>query len=118
MRNIFVGAALAFAIVSPAFAADHSATPKQLTVVKSAFSEVQTLKDPDSVKLKNVRISKDNVCGEVNAKNSYGAYVGYTTFYGMYFAKDKDGNPVAMIMHIDSDDGDTIAQQMCATNGL
>ena len=49
------------------------------------------LKDPDSAKLRNVRVvtkpaQRDeaeintNVCGELNAKNSYGAYVGYVKF--------------------------------------
>ncbi len=42
-------------------------------------------KDPDSVKYKDVRIIdkglKRVVCGLLNAKNSYGAYVGYTRFY-------------------------------------
>ena len=118
MKHLFIAATLSYAAIFPAFAADHPATPKELTVVKKAFSEMETLKDPDSVKIKDVRISGDNVCGKVNAKNSYGAYVGYTIFFGMYFSKNKEGNPVALIMHIDSGDEDNIAQQMCATKGL
>jgi len=118
MKHLFIAATLSCAAIFPAFAADHAATPKELTVVKKAFSEMETLKDPDSVKIKDVRISGDNVCGKVNAKNSYGAYVGYTIFFGMYFSKNKEGNPVALIMHIDSGDEDNIAQQMCATKGL
>jgi len=39
------------------------------------------LKDPDSVKYRNVQEYSENVvCGEYNAKNSYGAYGGYETF--------------------------------------
>jgi len=42
------------------------------------------LKDPDSAKFRNVRFVKYNartvVCGEVNAKNSYGGYVGFENF--------------------------------------
>ncbi len=42
------------------------------------------LKDPDSAKFRNVAIKKYEglriVCGEVNAKNSYGAYVGFKKF--------------------------------------
>ena len=49
------------------------------------------LKDPDSAKFRNVRVvtkpaQRDetkintNVCGELNAKNSYGAYIGYVKF--------------------------------------
>ena len=45
-----------------------------------------TFKDPDSVKFRDLRISKDGafVCGELNAKNSYGGYVGYTRFYSLW----------------------------------
>jgi hypothetical protein len=43
------------------------------------------LKDPDSAKFRNVFISnltyEPTVCGEINAKNSYGAYGGYEIFY-------------------------------------
>lgn len=48
------------------------------------------MKDPDSSKFRNVKfIQKDEaddgtvsgyVCGEVNAKNSYGAYAGFSPF--------------------------------------
>jgi hypothetical protein len=45
----------------------------------------RTFKDPDSVQWQNVYVIKgaDNnlgLCGEVNAKNSYGAYVGFKKF--------------------------------------
>jgi hypothetical protein len=35
-----------------------------------------TLKDPDSARFRNQK----SVCGEVNAKNSYGGYVGFRRF--------------------------------------
>ncbi|GAB2463711.1 hypothetical protein GCM10027082_14090 [Comamonas humi] len=42
-------------------------------------------KDPDSVKFRGLFFSNrkgmPTLCGEVNAKNSYGAYVGYRGFY-------------------------------------
>jgi hypothetical protein len=40
-------------------------------------------KDPDSAEFRNVRECPTGfyVTGEVNGKNSYGAYVGYRTFY-------------------------------------
>lgn len=42
------------------------------------------MKDPDSAKFRNLRFVKYNektvVCGEVNAKNSYGGYVGFENF--------------------------------------
>ncbi|MCU4623464.1 hypothetical protein KTJ54_15365 [Acinetobacter radioresistens] len=36
-----------------------------------------TLKDPDSAEFRNVK----GYCGEVNAKNSFGGYVGFKRFY-------------------------------------
>lgn len=38
------------------------------------------LKDPDSAQFRNLAASEDVVCGEVNAKNAFGGYVGHTRF--------------------------------------
>lgn len=42
------------------------------------------LKDPSSAQFRNVRLVSYSdgrvVCGEINAKNSYGAYVGFSAF--------------------------------------
>lgn len=45
-------------------------------------------KDPDSVNFRNMQVEKNPptsgvmyVCGEINAKNGFGAYVGYEKFY-------------------------------------
>ncbi len=108
----------AFALLSslPILAATRDATSAQLVVIKKAFAD--RLKDPYSTKFKDVRIASDGtMCGEVNAKNSYGAYIGYTTFNGLYFDKDKNGNPVSIIMEIDDGDS-TIARTMCAKKGM
>lgn len=45
-----------------------------------------TLKDPESASFKDFsRVSRgkgdDKICGQANAKNSYGGYVGYRQFY-------------------------------------
>lgn len=108
--------AVVFLGASPAMAANHRATKAQLIVIKKAFSD--RLKDPYSMKLKNVKIADDgSMCGEVNAKNSYGAYTGYTTFIGMYFNKDKNGHPVTIILKVDDGDS-TVAQTMCTEKGM
>ncbi len=39
------------------------------------------MKDPDSVKFRSIVVNNESVCGEVNAKNSYGAYIGYVSFH-------------------------------------
>jgi hypothetical protein len=51
---------------------------------------VLDFRDPDSATFQNIHIPQDytgdkdiRVCGSVNAKNAYGAYVGYERFYGI-----------------------------------
>lgn len=43
---------------------------------------IQLLKDPDSVQFRNERVQSDGVtvCGEFNAKNSLGGYVGFRLY--------------------------------------
>lgn len=65
---------------------DHHETEE----IKAKTFIVMDLKDPESARFRNV-FTKENkkedgsisylVCGEINAKNSYGAYVGYKPFY-------------------------------------
>lgn len=47
---------------------------KEILAIRDAVKE--TLKDPDSAKFKTELVSGNIVCGEVNAKNSYGGYSG------------------------------------------
>jgi hypothetical protein len=55
-----------------------------ITAAKSAIAE--DLKDPDSVRFRNVVVhdapdhSYYMVCGEMNSKNSFGGYTGYSQF--------------------------------------
>jgi hypothetical protein len=57
---------------------------KEKTITAAQESVRKKLKDPDSAKFQNTRITDYNggrvVCGEVNAKNIYGGYVGYNVF--------------------------------------
>lgn len=39
------------------------------------------LKDPASAEFKDVDQAGDRVCGEVNARNSFGGYTGFVPFY-------------------------------------
>ncbi|WP_320153001.1 hypothetical protein [uncultured Tolumonas sp.] len=49
--------------------------------VKSERAVRNSLKDPDSAKFKGFYMSKKNAgCGLVNAKNSFGGYVGFKRF--------------------------------------
>ena len=61
-------------------------------LISTASKQVlELLKDPESAIIRKARMvryqGKILVCGEVNAKNSYGGYVGYTRFIaGAYSA--------------------------------
>lgn len=50
---------------------------------KATKAAADALKDPSSAKFRHVVAMQENAgyCGEVNAKNSYGGYVGYRKFY-------------------------------------
>lgn len=56
-------------------------------VAKAKTAISRDLKDPDAAKFRNIGIYKSttgkggvSVCGEINAKNSYGAYLGFRKF--------------------------------------
>lgn len=57
---------------------------QQLWIVKSQEAITARLKDPDSVKFRNVGFysggSAPVACGEVNAKNGFGGYTGFERF--------------------------------------
>lgn len=64
-------------------------SPEDSVVSTAKHYFKQQLKDPESAHFKNIVVFKRshngktfyNVCGEINAKNSYGGYVGYRPFY-------------------------------------
>lgn len=50
-------------------------------IIEEAMAAVsKDLKDPSSAQFRNVRIKGGHVCGEVNAKNAMGGYVGFQRF--------------------------------------
>lgn len=60
------------------------ASAEQVSIAKEKAAN--SLKDPASAQFRNLfAISRgtgdDKVCGEINAKNSYGGYVGFRMFY-------------------------------------
>lgn len=65
---------------------------------------LESMKDPDSAKFRRITISPDGsmVCGEVNAKNSMGGYVGFKKFVNIAdkgadfsFYEDSDNTVIA-----------------------
>ncbi len=76
-------------------------------IIKMVRNDVTNdFKDPDSAKFRNERVFRIKrnidtddategtdgiyVCGEVNGKNSYGAYVGYRRYWGGHFLVDME----------------------------
>ena len=62
-------------------------------LLQAAFQS--ELKDADSAKFRALRYKMDTpegwtMCGEVNAKNSYGGYVGFQPFYALVLKIDPE----------------------------
>lgn len=93
---------------APSFAASteiRPATDAEIVSVKAGMQD--QLKDADSAKLRNVRVMSEvyglrTICGDVNAKNGYGAYIGYTTFLGT-MDNQSGGGTVTTIIGIDEE---------------
>ena len=72
------------------------------------------LKDPESSKFKNIKLSEDmSFCGDVNAKNGFGGYSGFSKFYGMYLPREKVAPVVVVIGISDDDSSEKAITQMC-----
>lgn len=56
------------------------------------------LKDPASAIFRNITSDNYQVCGEVNAKNSYGAYIGYKRFTYSKLTKSASLEPADSIL--------------------
>lgn len=75
-------------------------------ISSAKIAVLAVLKDPSSAQFRNIYISKktdDVVCGEVNAKNSYGGYNGFKTFIvtlatKSVFILDRVGNPQEQVL--------------------
>lgn len=84
--KLFVMIMLAFAAFAATAAPEKkSDVQEKLTQkrIESAKARVlDTLKDPDSAKFKDVYVAADGetLCGSINSKNSYGGYVGFQNF--------------------------------------
>ncbi|AVS91419.1 hypothetical protein C8246_05925 [Paracidovorax avenae] len=109
MKKIVLAHAAAFcAIVS----AQVVPPPLDETVLRSAF---KSLKDPNSAQFRDIKYKPNKggwtMCGEVNAKNSFGAFTGFQRFYGVVSTPSGKANywvgPVG-----------EIAEQMCTEDGL
>jgi hypothetical protein len=109
---------LALALSVPANAAPRPATPAEISAIRAAMQT--KLKDADSAKFLRVELIGEKVCGQVNAKNAFGAYMGFRTFFGMVFAPSKGGltKTTAYVLTIAEGTNDTVAAKMCRDEGF
>lgn len=63
--------------------------PEDPILAKAKSAVANSLKDPPSARFESVARQGDAVCGYINAKNSYGGYVGKTRF--IYVIKTGEG---------------------------
>ena len=80
-RHLSIVRAKDMALSTQTFTKSHG---KKRAIQASLDSVKEIMKDPDSVKFKDVEYKNYNdgkiVCGQVNAKNSYGGYTGFKRF--------------------------------------
>jgi len=89
MKNVFLGIAAVLMLVACVETTAVSVQPvrlssSQLALVKGQV--VENFKDPGSAQFRRIvtyRVANGDTatCGEVNGKNSFGAYVGFKQFY-------------------------------------
>lgn len=86
MRAAAINQVIEFANSTRNYLLTHS----EETAIQLAKERVASgLKDPESAQFRSVRVSNFRgdkvICGEVNAKNSYGGYVGFKRFVASPF---------------------------------
>ena len=83
-RFSWLALGLAFSAAAAAVNYSKSDDPENLALFERAKqAAAYDLKDPGSAQFRNLHLSTGlpgDACGEINAKNSYGAYVGYVLF--------------------------------------
>lgn len=78
----------------------HAAPANTKLIAQAKESVTRKLKDPESARFRGVFTMRGSVCGEVNAKNSYGGYVGFKRFLaieGLLVMLDDDGMAFAQM---------------------
>jgi len=102
-----------------------NAEERTLTPIeKAAFIKVikARLRDPNSAQFSWVPMIRKNVyCGYVNAKNSYGGYVGFVQYYGFLAINKYTKKPIALIIAMSNGSYKSVlsktVRQSCAKEG-
>lgn len=121
---------LAFGALSGCQSAAPNATPATTTPLTLTATHIAALKrgvisrlkDPESARFDEAFVASEDkdtiyVCGYVNAKNSYGGYVGARPFYAA--AIKMPGVPVIFSAHLgDGEFGPAVVRGECAKVGI
>lgn len=111
MRKILI---LSTLVIGAALTGCGEKKPKELSIDKKISQAAEEaiklkLKDPESAQFRNVYVKKipteNNVhvmCGELNAKNSMGGYVGFKPF--LVFVTTKENNATAGGVYLNDND--------------
>lgn len=92
-----------------AYASQAPAATKAELIKASQEAVREQMKDPESARFRNMKVYDITVCGEVNAKNSYGGYNGFKRFFVL-------GGAVARVEGGMDNDAFVISHaQFCAT---
>lgn len=88
----------------PVKSTPSSPTKTEMAITTSAVSDA--MRDPESTRFRKwtaYQLSNGDrvVCGEVNAKNGFGAYVGYSPFYIRF----RDGKPESVLTDWQASEG-------------
>lgn len=108
MRKLWkrLGLALGLTVVAGSVSAQTGITPASESDIEGVrLAMEQELKDASSARFVDMILipgetSTSTICGKVNSKNSYGAYGGYVSFYGMRVVTNS-GNYLYYIFRID-----------------
>lgn len=113
MRFVVVIGAVIGALCLPLSSFAQSPPKLDEKLLREAMAD--RLKDAESAKFKSVKYAQESpglwkMCGDVNAKNTYGGYAGFTRFYALV-SKDGKKPPFYMVMAI-GDLADTMCQKI------
>lgn len=108
------------AVLADDFAHVYDANAGELKAATDAIG--LNMKDPSSVQLRNVKVRIDpdksgaRMCGEFNAKNALGGYVGFEKFYSDVIEIGDRNSPTFKAVMLFSRTGD--AQSQCNALGM
>ena len=110
LTSIYSTVLVSFLFCSSLYAAQSMTSEESEFWSKAKKSVEKKLKDPESARYRNLLFTKSKmapfevvvVCGEVNAKNSFGGYAGFGRFSAMadgaYLDSEKGGSIMVNVM--------------------